>query len=149
MGKKHLLLRPRYLMKYRKENCKTELIANYPCHNKEEARRRENFSYRKTVCKALCGKKNSRLNKDQTTVRTCGSPTTSQSCSYGSAKTMVNTIVSALSHVNKDVLCARTYFKYVRASTVSCHDSSCLKMSVMMKTTIFQHLYVDKFLNIV
>ena len=48
------------------------------------------------------------------TVRTWDSPTTSQSCSCGSAKTMVNTIVSALSHINKDVLCARTYFKYAK-----------------------------------
>ena len=132
-------------MNYRKENCKTELIANYPCHNKEEVRRRENFSYRKTECVKRCvAKKNSRLNKDQKTVRTWGSPTTSQSCSCGSAKTMVNTIVSALSHVNKDVLRARTYFKYVRASTASCHDSSCLKMSVMIFMSINSWTLFDK-----
>ena len=32
---------------------------------------------------------------------------------------MVNSNDFALLHVNKDVFCARTYFKYVRASTAS------------------------------
>ena len=44
---------------------------------------------------------------------------TSQSCCDRSAKSMVNSNVFALSHVSKDVFCARTYLKYVRASTAS------------------------------
>ena len=40
---------------------------------------------------------------------------------------MVNSNVFALSHVNQDVFCARTYLKYVRASTASFSGSFLLE----------------------
>ena len=64
------------------------------------------------------------------TVRTWGSPTTSQSCSCGSAKTMVNTIASALSFAREHI--SNMQKISFRMRLPSHMQSACMLMQVFM-----------------
>ena len=47
-GKKHFTTVYKIFNEYGKENCKLDLVANYPCHSKQELLKREGFQIQTT-----------------------------------------------------------------------------------------------------